>query len=170
MRQIRLGSFEQWNYKSALFSSVLRALLFFAANARFGWEAATGAMMAEFIYRALTAGFYGAMTQSFRRIEPRWKGTVAALTVVPLLTHTIEFTIHYLRGTPNLKGSLIASACFTILSTSFNLFAMRRGTLVSGRGARSIAEDMAALPGLIAGFVSSGPLWVWRMAARRAET
>jgi len=165
----KLRTFERWNYKSALFSSVLRALIFLAANARFGLRAATGAMLAEFIYRALTAGFYGAMTQSCRKIQPPWKGTLAALTLVPLFTHSIEFTIHYLRGTPNLKGSMIASVCFTILSTSFNLFAMRRGTLVSGREAKSIGEDMLALPRLIGGFLSSGPLWIWRTALKRAD-
>lgn len=164
-----LGATEKWNYKAAFFSSVLRALLFFAANARSGWAAASGAMLAEFTYRALTAGFYGALTQSFRRVQPPWKGTLGALIVVPLITHTIEFTLHYLRGTPNLKASMIASVCFTLLSTSFNLFAMRRGTLVSGREAKSFADDVRALPVLIGGFISAGPLWVWRFA-RRAHT
>lgn len=156
-----------WNYKSALFSSTIRALLFLLANLRSGWQAATGAMLAEFIYRAISAGFYGALTQSFRRVQPAWKGTLGALLAVPLLTHSIEFTIHYLRGTPNLKTSMIASVCFTLVSTSFNLFAMRRGALVSGHDAWSIADDMRALPSLIAGFLGAGPLWLWRCTARK---
>lgn len=160
-------NFRHWNYKSALFSSTIRALLFLFANLRSGWHAATGAMLAEFIYRAITAGFYGALTQSFRRVQPPWKGTLGALLIVPLITHTIEFTLHYLRGTPNLKTSMIASICFTFVSTSFNLFAMRRGALVSGRDAWSIADDMRALPALIAGFLGAGPMWLWRCAARK---
>jgi len=158
---------QHWNYKSALFSSTIRALLFLFANLRSGCHAASGAMLAEFLYRAVTAGFYGALTQSFRRVQPPWKGTLGALVVVPLVTHSIEFTIHYLRGTPNLKTSMIASICFTLVSTSFNLFAMRRGALVSGRGAWSIADDMRALPGLIADFLGAGPTWLWRCASRR---
>lgn len=158
-----------WNYKSALFSSTLRALLFLFANLRSGWEAATGAMLAEFVYRAITAGFYGALTQSFRHVRPPWKGTLAALVLVPTLTHSIEFAIHYLRATPNLKTSIIASVCFTLVSTTFNLFAMRRGALVSGHGAWSISEDVRALPSLIAGFLTAAPLALWR-CARRSST
>ena len=157
-----------WNYKSALFSSVLRALIFLFANLRSGWQAATGAMLAEFIYRAVTAGFYGALTQSFRRVRPPWKGTAAALVVVPLVTHSIEFAIHYLRGTPNLKTSMIASICFTLVSTSFNLFAMRRGALVTGQGAWPIADDLRALPALIASFLTAGPVLLVRCARKYA--
>lgn len=164
----KIGQFEQWNYKSALFSSVFRGILFFGANARSGFDAAAGAMLAEFAYRAVSAGFYGALTQSFRRVEPAWKGTLGALLLVPVLTHSIEFTIHYLRGTPNLKASILASVCFTVVSTSFNLFAMRRGVLVSGRESRSIANDIRMFPSLVAGFLSAGPAWAWKFALRRA--
>jgi hypothetical protein len=56
----------RWNWKSSLFSSTLRAVLFLCATLTAGWRAATGAMLAEFIYRAFSAGFYGAITQGLR--------------------------------------------------------------------------------------------------------
>jgi hypothetical protein len=60
----------QWNWKSALFSSVLRALIFLFANLTAGWRAAAGAMAAEFVFRAVTSGFYGSLTQAFRKAQP----------------------------------------------------------------------------------------------------
>ena len=39
-------------------------------------------MLTEFCYRAITAGFYGALTQAFRKVEPLWQGTLAALAVI----------------------------------------------------------------------------------------
>jgi hypothetical protein len=47
----------RWNWKAALFSSLTRGIIFLAANLTAGWRAAVGAMLAEWIYRALTSGF-----------------------------------------------------------------------------------------------------------------
>jgi hypothetical protein len=38
-------------------------------------HAAEGAMLAEFVYRGITAGFYGALTQAFRKAAPVWKAS-----------------------------------------------------------------------------------------------
>lgn len=124
---------DRWNWKSAVFSSLFRGTIFLVANLTAGWRAASGAMLAEFLFRFLTAGFYGAMTQSFCNAEPEWAGNVAATLLIPFVSHSLELVIHVLRGTPRLKASLISSVVFTILSTSFNLYAMRRGALTSVR-------------------------------------
>src|SRR5262245_43781361 len=143
----------RWNYKSAVLSAVLRASIFFGANRAAGLDAAVAAMITEFCFRIATAGFYGAVTQSFRRVEPPHRGTAAAMLVLPVLTHSLEFMVHYWRGTPELGVSMAASIVFTALSTSFNLFAMRRGAFVVGAGRRSLLSDLIALPLLIAQFV-----------------
>lgn len=39
--------------------------------------------------------------------------------LLPLLPHFLEAGVHYLRSTPHLKTSIIASVCFTIISTLF---------------------------------------------------
>ena len=72
--------FRRWNYKSAVLSSLLRGGLFFAVNLRAGPEAATAAMLTEWSFRACTSGFYGALTQAFRRAEPQ---RLAMLCVTP---------------------------------------------------------------------------------------
>jgi hypothetical protein len=41
---------------------------------------------------------------------------------------------------------------FTVLSTGFNLFAMRRGALVVGPGCGSLADDLRRTPRLIGAF------------------
>lgn len=156
----------RWNWKSAIFSSILRALIFFFANLRSGWHAAVGAMLAELMYRGITAGFYGALTQAFGEVEPEWAAGIAVSFLLPVVSHVVEFGVHWLRGTPHLKVSIISSVCFTVLSTLFNLYAMRRGVLVVGYSAGSVASDMRRIPRLIAGFVACGPVALYRWMRR----
>jgi hypothetical protein len=146
----------RWNWKSSLFSSICRGGVFFFANLSAGVDAATGAMGAEFVDRAVTAGFYGALTQAFRKAEPRRAAMLIVAVGVPLLSHSIEFGIHWLRQTPNLRTSIASSVVFTIVSTLFNIFAMRRGLLVVGDGGKSVAHDIRALPRTVFFFIKSG--------------
>lgn len=143
----------RWNYKSAVLSAIVRASIFFVINRAAGLEAAIAAMTTEFCFRIITAGFYGAVTQAFRRVEPPMTGTIAAMVVLPLLAHSLELTVHWWRGTPELGLSIAASMVFTALSTSFNLFAMRQGAFVVGAGRQSLLSDLLALPRLVAQFV-----------------
>lgn len=159
----------RWNWKSSLFSSTFRAIIFLCANLTAGWRAATGAMLAEFLYRGFSAGFYGAITQALREAEPEWAAGMVAMFALPAVSHSIELTVHLLRGTPKIKASIIASVCFTGLSTLFNLYAMRRGALVVGAGSDPVATDLKRVPRLIGGFLAAGPLWLWR-SLRQAKT
>jgi hypothetical protein len=152
----------RWNYKAAVLSAVMRAAIFFGTNRPAAFDAALAAMITEFCFRISTAGFYGAMTQAFRRVEPAHAGTFAAIVVLPLVAHTLELTVHWWRGTPELGVSIAASVAFTALSTAFNLFAMRRGAFVVGAGHQSLLSDLLALPRLIAQFA--------RAAARTYES
>jgi len=164
LRQLVAHPFEmliaKWNWKSSLFSSTLRALVFLCANLTAGWRAATGAMLAEFIYRGISAGFYGAITQSLKDAEPAWAAGVVAMVLLPLVSHSIELSVHILRGTPKIITSIIASVCFTAVSTLFNLYAMRRGALVVGAGSDTVKSDLKRVPRLIGGFLAAGPLWL----------
>jgi hypothetical protein len=152
----------RWNWKAAFSSSIVRGLIFFFANITAGWRAATGAMLAEYLYRALTSGFYGAITQHLSEAEPEWQAAMVAMVLLPLSSHSIEFAVHYLRHTAHLKVSIISSMIFTVFSTLFNFYAMRRGTMVVGENSASVMEDLKALPRVIGGFLAAGPLWAWR--------
>ena len=153
----------RWNWKSALLSSVFRAAIFFFANLTAGWRAAVAAMSVELLYRGITAGFFGALTQTFRRARPMWIATVTALILLPALSQSLEFAVHLLRGTPKLAVSIISSVIFTALSTLFHLYAMRRGVLVVGPECRSLAADFRSMPRIIGGFLAAGPLALWRV-------
>lgn len=156
----------RWNWKSAIFSPSTRSLIFFLANLSAGWRAAVGAMTTELIYRVLSAGFYGAMTQAFREAEPPWAASLTVFLLLPILQHGIEWAVHYAHGTPNLVRSICYSVCFTGVTTLFNLYAMRRGVLVTGKGCGSIVSDLKQVPRLIAGFVAFVPITLYRLLAR----
>jgi hypothetical protein len=81
---------------------------------------------------------------------------------VPAVSHSIELTIHVLRGTPKILTSVVASVCFTAVATLFNLYAMRRGALVVGAGSDSVGGDLKRVPRLIGGFLAAGPILLWR--------
>jgi hypothetical protein len=153
----------RWNWKSAAFSSALRAATFFSMNLPAGRRAALSAMIAEFLYRSVTAGFYGAITQAFGEAEPAWAGGLIVIILLPMVSHSVELGVHPLRGTPRIVSSLIASVGFTVVSTLFNLYAMRRGALIVGANAGSVSADLRRMPALIAGFVAAGPLALWRL-------
>jgi hypothetical protein len=146
----------KWNYKSALTSALIRGLLYFLTNLSAGLVAATGALTAEFLLRLAVAGFYGALTQAFRRVVPERSGTIAAMVLLPAIAHALEWVVHWFRSTPALALSVALSICLTAITTSFNLFAMRRGALVVGEAdSRSLFVDLARLPRLILAFALS---------------
>ncbi len=158
----------RWNWKSAVTSGIIRAGIFFISNLSAGFGAAIGAMLAEFSYRGLLAGASGSVTQALRKAEPPWAAAIAAVIVLPSCNHAVEFLVHWSRGTPKLATSIIASVTFTIVSTLFNLYAMRRGILITDDETRkTLAEDFAHLPRIIAGFLAVGPAAVWRAARRK---
>ena len=145
----------RWNWKSAVLSSASRASLFFTANLGAGLDAAFAAMFTELVFRGMTAGFYGGLTQSFRHAAPHWLASLTVMVLLPICTHATEFAVHWLRGTEKLAASLAVSVVFTIVSTLFNLFAMRRGVLIVGEGRGSLLADLRQIPRLIVLFVAS---------------
>jgi hypothetical protein len=155
----------RWHWKAAILSAASRGLLFFVVNLGAGLDAAGSAMLAEFTLRAVTAGFYGALTQTFASLQPAWAATLAASLLLPVTAHSVEFALHYVRGTPALAASIGASAAFTVISTQFNLYAMRRGVLIVGAGRLSLAGDLKRLPLVVAGFCAGGVTAAARSAA-----
>ncbi|MGE0044066.1 MAG: hypothetical protein AB7H88_09935 [Vicinamibacterales bacterium] len=144
----------RWNYKAAVTSSLVRGALFFAANLAAGLPAATAALLTEFVFRFATSGCYGALTQAFRRVEPARSAMVTAMIVLPACGHGLELVVHWLRGTVNLGASVAASVALTVVSTAFNLYVMRRGALITGAEAGSLAADLRRLPSLFLEFVA----------------
>lgn len=152
----------RWNWKSALLSALVRGGLFFFATLEAGLTAALAAMRLEAAFYILTAGFYGALLEAFRRVEPPWKATITVMGLLPAINHTLEFLLHSIGGTARLGQGMAASISFSVLSASFNLFAMRRGALLVGADRQSLGRDLRQLPWLICQF-----LWVVPALLRR---
>lgn len=146
-----------WNWKSAVASSTCRAGIFFGINLAAGLEAAVTAMQVEFVYRAVAAGFYGSLTEYCSRIPCERVARRTATVAVPGVAHLVELGVHSWAGTPVLGWSLVGSVAFSILTTRFSLFAMRRGVLITGEGRQSWWRDLQAVPGLVTAFLALHP-------------
>jgi hypothetical protein len=160
---------KRWNWKSALLSSLFRAAIFFFANLPAGLAAALAAMQTELFFRAVSSGFYGALTESFREAEPPWAATLAVAFCLPFANHSLEFLVHWMRGTRKLVPSILSSVGFTLVSTLFHFYAMRRGALVVGPGRRSLAQDLRSMPRLLLDFILLVPRRIRRAAESAAR-
>ena len=143
----------RWNWKSAITSALIRATIFFFVNLPAGTSAALGAMEAEFLWRLAVAGFLGSIIQSLRKAEPIWQATLITSLALPIVNHTIEFTIHWLRGTPKLMASILVSMSFTAIAMLFNAYAMRQGAMIIGKNGRPLWRDILDMPRLMGGFI-----------------
>ncbi len=61
---------QRWNWKSAVLSALIRAVVFFTTNLSAGIDAALSAVAVDAVFRISTSGFYGGLTQTLRRAEP----------------------------------------------------------------------------------------------------
>ena len=145
----------QWNWKSAVVSAASRGPIFLVANLPAGIDAGLRAMLTELVFRGVVSGILGSLTQAFSRASPPRDAALVALIVLPAIGHTAEFFVHSQAGTARLGASVIASIGFSVVTTTFNLFAMRRGALIVGPGRRSLRSDLRRMPGLLLGFVAT---------------
>ncbi len=153
----------RWNWKSAVLSAFIRGMLFFITNISAGIGAAVSAMSIESAFYITTAGFYGAITQAFRKAHPAWTATLTLVVLMPTINHTLEWTLHWIGGTERLARSITASVCLSIISAVFNLFAMRRGVLIVGAGRQSLFADLRQMPRIVFDFLTAIPRALWSM-------
>lgn len=161
--------FKLWNWKAAILSALYRAPIFFFTSLRGGLTGALSAMLIESLFRTVTSGFYGAATQALRRFQPEWLAFTLILVVLPGLVQLLEAAMHWLRGTHNLKAGLWVSLTVTAISSLFNFYAMRRGTLLTGGEGQSFGRDLKRIPLLIGGFLAAGPVALWRLLFKPGE-
>jgi hypothetical protein len=170
-----------WNYKSALFSSTMRASLFLVTYLQFakkGSEAqdtvalAFGAAAAQFIYRLLFAGINGCLIQAFRLVSPPWQALLSIL-IITAFSHLLEFAVQIAYATAtnthqHTDEAIVRSICVSIISAIFNLFAMRRGVMLVGdaEDRKTIWGDIKHIPTVVVEFVAFIPMEIYRMIDR----
>lgn len=142
-----------WNWKAAGLSIILRAPIFLVATIHRGWTATFGAVLAECLYCAATAGFYGALIQSLRDAEPPWLTILFLTAVVPGIFQIFEAVLHWIRATPHWRIVESFSIVVSAVSSLFNWYAMKRGTLLVGGEGDSLGSDLRHLPRLLLSFL-----------------
>jgi hypothetical protein len=155
----------QWHWKSATLSAVIRGSLFFAANLTDGAGAAARAAAVESALAAPMVGVLAAAIQAYRCAEPRWAATLVTAALIPVLAQIVECAVHWSARTPQFEASMLASIGLSAISTAFNLFAMRRGVMIVGSGARRFRDDLRQIPRLVVAFVLALPRSVARRCA-----
>ena len=155
--QIRLAPFrfliEGFNWKTALWSALLRSLVFCVILIQSGWRAAAAAVSAEALFRIATSGLFGSLMQAFRHAAPQWRAFLLSAVFLPGLVQVAEFLLHLRLGTPKLITTTIVSLSMTILAGLFQWHAMRRGALLVGAQSMSVSGELRAIPGLMNSFL-----------------
>lgn len=152
----------RWNGKAALLSAICRGIVFLIASIRSHHAGRFSGVLVEALFGAVCAGFFGTLTQTLRFADPEWFAELLLAGIYPLLFQLCDLFFHAALGTQVFRIGMIASAVFTALSAAFNLYIMRRGTLLVGKDGNSFAHDLSALPRLALLFVASGAVNVWR--------
>ena len=153
----------RWNWKSGLMSGIVRSMIYLITHYKQGWRAAAAAMSVEFTFRIIVSGASGSLVQAFHRATPVWLATLCVMILLPAISHMIEFTLHTMNGDKNKGKAIIISVCFSIVSAVFNLFAMRRNTLlVKDDNQQSFWRDMAQMPAIVGEFMFYPIIWAWR--------
>jgi hypothetical protein len=161
----------RWNWKSAFLSATMRSSIFFATYliSRESLKVAFGAMLVQFSFRTLLGGVNGAIIQSFSKVEPVWKSALIVPLMLSVFSHTIEFITQTAydkyAGTTAKNKAILISIIISIISAVFNLFIMRRGTLlVKDDREQTLRNDMKRMPLLIMEFFLFPFIWIWRRA------
>jgi len=165
-----------WNWKSAIISSVTRAPIFFGAYLfqKQGLRMAFGAMLVQFIFRAITGGTNGAIIQSFSKVEPVWHAVVTIPIVLTVFMHFGEWFIQSAfdsySGSTGKTTAVLISILGSVVSAGFNLLAMRRGLLlVKDESQQSFWRDIKQMPWIVLELVSFPLVWTMKRSKRREE-
>jgi hypothetical protein len=157
-----LGFVERWNWKAAVLSIIGRAPIFLITTYAYGWRSATLAAGVETTYCAGTAGVFAGLIQTVRSWRPVWVAALLITVGIPVFSQGLDYSVHYLIHTPNLRTGTLASFAFSEISALFNWYSMQRGSFLVGSEQDSFLTDLCRLPRLILGFVLAPPTWMWR--------
>ncbi len=150
---------------------MLRAPIFFFAYRKEGIGLAIGAAFAQFLFRTIFGGIYGAIIQAFSKVEPAWQALLTVPLVLACFSHLMEFIVQTFydtyNGTTSGNKAILVSIIISVLSAVFNLFAMRRGALlVKDEQQQSLWKDFKSFPHITFEFIIFAPLKIYEMLHR----
>ena len=135
----------QWNWKAALMSAATRGLLFCVVVVPRGAADFRGAFI-EIASRIALGGCWGSAMQALRRARPAWLAGLLVALLLPACAHLLEYALLKAGAATHIKTGMIVSVAFSGASLAVNFALMRRGLLITGRGANSLAADFRELP------------------------
>jgi len=149
-----------WNWKAAVLSATLRGPIYFTAALQKGWSVALVTLLLEASFCALGVGLYNALVQMLKDAEPQWLTVTLLAVVFPGSLQSLEYLMHWLRGTPHLRIASIISLGASGISTLFNWYAMRRGVMLVGAEGRGFFADLRQMPMVFLRFILALPQWI----------
>jgi hypothetical protein len=171
----------RWNWKGVLLAVFIRASIYLVTYTirHEPWTVIITAMAFEAVSRFLTTGIGGALVQSFRKAEPLWLVNLIVSILLPVFSHTVEYLTHYTQETyfsdmfaasqnSGRQNTFPISVLFSVVSVLFNLYAMRRGTLLVGAGeeTQTLGKDLKNIPALAYDFIGVLPNIICRYVER----
>jgi len=155
----------RFNSKAAVLSAMFRGAIFMVASLKSHHAGRDGAALVEAFYGATCAGFFGTLAQALRFATPQWQAELVLAGIFPVFFQIGDYFFHSALEGHVIPSGMIASAAFTALSAMFNLYVMRRGTLLVGGEGKPFYRDLGTLPKLALFFVISGVMKLWRLVA-----
>jgi hypothetical protein len=89
--------------------------------------------------------------------SPAWLAGLSVTVALPGVVHLIEYGLLRAGHVSHIRTAMIVSVALSIISLLLNWGLMRRGLLVTGKGAQSLAADFQQLPATLGDFVLAGP-------------
>lgn len=139
-----------WNWKTALLSALFRIAVWPASKLAGVTLLSSGAIRGlwiELLFRLAIGGFWGSMLQAFAGAQPAWLAGVSMVALLPGCAHGLEYLILRAGGAAHAGVVTFTSVAFSILSVLVNWGLMRKGILVTGRGAQSLSADLRRIFG-----------------------
>jgi hypothetical protein len=163
-----LGYLINHPFDAVVLSALLRSPIFLVAYRKEGLALAFGAAFAQFFFRTIFGGINGAIIQAFSKVEPAWHAILTVPLVLACFSHLVEFIVQSVydnyTGTTSMGKAIVASVIISIISAVFNLFAMRRGTmLVKDENSQSLWKDFKSFPRITYEFILLPPRKIWQM-------
>jgi hypothetical protein len=121
----------------------------------------------EMAFRAASGGCWGSLLQDLRRVQPPWAAGFVAALVLPASVQALEYTVLRFAAAGHLKTAMVTSTLFSAGSLAANYSLMRRGVMLTGEGADSLASDFRHLPRVLRDWGRSAAAGVRRAMGER---
>jgi hypothetical protein len=105
-----------------------------------------------------------AFVQMLKDAEPQWLTVTLLAVMFPGTLQSLEYLMHWLRGTPHLRIASIVSLSASSIATLFNWYAMRRGVMLVGDEGGGFFADLRRMPMVSLRFIAALPQWVAQKA------